>query len=96
MGNTRADEESMRRHIEAADEHRKIVLKSLEARLRAEKAKKPRRPKPMNLGRTWAGTVNSEPVPQLPPCPSPQLIGPLRNSVAIGPIDPSLAYIFNG
>lgn len=81
--------------------HRKVILDRITAALAAERRAKPRRPKVDTPRKgSWADTVNTEPLPQLPSCPSPHLVGPLRNSVTIATLNAEeghkLAMILNG
>lgn len=95
MNNNRTDLDAMRFHAEAAHEHRKEVLKRIDAALKAEKQPKPRKPKPPYSHKgSWAETAN-DPIPQHVKDHNAKK-NPLYGAVSLGPIDPKYARIFNG
>ena len=61
MNNNIADLDAMRYHANAADEHRRVVLKLITAAIEAEKRPKPRKPKPQTPYKgSWAESMATD------------------------------------
>lgn len=95
MTNSRAETDAMGRFYADAQAHSREVLKRIDAALKAEKTKKPARPKPQTPYKgSWAESAN-DPIPQHVKDHAAKK-NPLSCAVTIGPINPKFARIFNG